>query len=223
MKTVHSALYAVSLILLLLAFLVYQGSFTPPSSIVARVPGVTPVYELRVKVEVVGLDGVTRNDVGALVMVGFTSAYTDSEGVARLQIPVGRYSAYVKSSDLRLIPLTLEIIVESNMTLNTRFEVVKAHPEKMELDSRPGLTSVKMFFTAPEGGRLFISYPQISGVTSNGVPVKMARGVDGVSNFFQRVEPGVVELRLDLEKEIISIDEQSTFVPLQIINWWISA
>lgn len=223
MRIFRRALLTASLILLILAFLVYQGSVALPSSISVRVPGAAPVYEIEVKVEAVGLDGVARPDSGALVTVGFNSAYTDPEGVARLQLPAGRYSTYIKSSDTRLLPLTLELMIESNTSLNARFELMKLYPEKLELNSKPGSTSIKMLLNVPEGGRLFISYPQISGLTPSGSPVKMLRGVDGISNFFQRIEPGEVELKLDLEREIASIDPQSTFVPLQVINWWISA
>lgn len=195
----------------------------PFSTLSATMPGVAPVYELTVNVQVVGVDGAARPDPGALVTVGLQSARTGLEGMARLQITPGKYSAFVKSSDSRLLPLTLELIVEGNISLNVQFILVRLYPDSVELESSSGSTGIRMYLTAPEGGRLFISYPQITGLTPSGSPIKMARGLDGFSNFFQRISPGPLVLDLSIEKEIAAIDVNSTFIPLQIIDWQISA
>jgi hypothetical protein len=186
-------------------------------------PGAVPIYELTVNVQLVGVDGVARPDTGALVTVGLHSTRTDSNGVARLQVAPGKYSAFVKSSDSRLLPLTLELTVEGNISLNAQFRLVRLYPDSVELESRSGTTGIRMHLTAPEGDRLFISYPQITGLTPSGSPIKMARGPDGFSNFFQRISPGPLVLDLNVEREIAAIDVSSTFVPLQIIDWQISA
>ncbi len=216
-------LLAALLALLVIAFTSYQGASVSFSSLSATMPGAAPVYELTVKVRVVGVDGVARPDPGALVTVGLRSTRTDTDGVARLKVTPGRYSAFVKSSDSRLLPLTLELAVEGNTSLNVQFRLARLYPDSIELESRSGSTVIRMNLTAPEGGRLFISYPQITGLTPSGSSVRMARGPDGFSNFFQRISPGPLVLDLSVEKEIAAIDVNSTFVPLQIIDWQISA
>lgn len=223
MRASGKLLLGASLALLIIAFTSYQGASTTFSTLSAAMPGAAPLYELIVKVQVVGVDGAARPDPGAIVAVGLHSARTGPDGVARMKITPGKYSAFVKSSDSRLLPLTLELAVEGNATLNVQFKLVKLYPDGIELESRSGLTEIRMRLTAPEGGRLFISYPQITGLTPSGSPIRMARGQDGFSNFFQRISPGPLTLDLSVEKEIAAIDTNSTFVPLQIIDWQISA
>ena len=223
MRASDRLLLSASLALLIIAFTAYQRASTTFSSVPAAMPGASPVYELIVNVQVVGVDGVERPDPEALVTVGLHSVRTGSDGVARLKIAPGKYSAFVKSGDSRLLPLTLELAVEGNTSLNVQFRLVRLYPDGIELESGAGSTEIRMHLTAPEGGRLFISYPQITGLTPSGSPIRMARGPDGFSNFFQRISPGPLTLDLSVEQEIAAIDVNSTYVPLQIIDWEISA
>lgn len=207
----------------MLTFTVFQGSSIPPSGLSPLAPGVIPTYEVSVNVQFTDVDGWSRPDAGALVKVGLHEAWTDASGWVKLSLPAGRYSAYVKSEDSRLLPLTMELVVDRNMTLQVEFKLLKLSPKEVELESGAGSTRVKMTFEAPDGRRMFISYPQLTGLTSTGLHVRVARGVDGVSNFFQRVEGGVLVLELDVvEGELVMIYPDSTFLPLQIIDWKVS-
>ncbi|MEM1533851.1 MAG: hypothetical protein QW059_02670 [Nitrososphaerota archaeon] len=223
MRTPGRLLLAASLALLILAFITYQGVSMPLSSFSAIMSGATPIFELAVNVQLTGPDGITRPDHKATVIVGLYSAQTGPDGMAQLRLPPGKYSTLVKSSDPRLLPLTMELIVKGNATLNVQFKLARLYPDKIELDSESGSTRIRMELTAPEGERIFISYPQIIGLTPSGSPIKMSRGIEGFSNFFQRISPGTLVLDLLIEKEIAVVDVNSTFVPLEIIEWQVSA
>ncbi|MCS7145884.1 MAG: hypothetical protein RMJ28_05035 [Nitrososphaerota archaeon] len=222
MRRSSRLLLAASLALLVLAFTIYQGVSSPISGLSSAMPGSVPVFELTVHVQLLDPSGVARPDSGAQVTVGLFQVRTDASGLARLSLPAGRYSAFVKSSDARLLPLTLELVVDRNMTLDVQFKLAKMYPEEVILSTGSGSTEMRMILNVPEGGRLFISYPQVSGLTPTGEPVKMTRGVDGFSNFFQRVSPGPLVLDLKVERELATVDAGSTFVPLQIIEWRLS-
>jgi len=217
-------LFAASLATLLLTFTVYQGVGQLPTRFSGSVEGAIPVFDVVVEVQRDDLDGGRVPDAGARVVIGLHSSTTDSSGTARLRIPAGRYSAYVKSSSSGLLPLTLDVLVEKSLSLKVVFRTAKLYPEIVELTSGRDSSRVVMRVTVPEGERLFISYPRIRGITSGGQLFSVPGGpAEAHWNFFQRVSPGDLELIVELDNEISIIDARDTYVPLEEIEWSLNA
>lgn len=216
-------LLATALALLAIVFSVYQGRSESLGGISLRSPVFVPLHEVVVRVWVVGLDGDARPDAGALVWVGLYSATTDKGGVARLTVPAGRYSTYVKSGDGRLLPLTTSLQVDRNITLDVRFKLARLSPERIRLETGSGSTTIKLYISSEEEGRMFISYPHIAALTSKGTPIIISRGGDEYSYFFQQVSRWPLEIVLQVEQEIALVEPQNTYVPLLVVWWEISA
>ncbi len=216
-------LLAAALALLLVAFAAYQGRAEAFRGLSLRGPVLVSSHQVVVRVWVMELNGVWRPDAGALVAVGHQTAVTDEKGIARLVIPGGSYSTYVKSSDNRLLPLTTSLKVDSNLTMNVWFELTKLSPENIKLSVSSGSTVIRLRLSSSGDGKSFISYPYISALTSWGAPVTISRGDGEYSYFFQQVPSWPFEIELQVEEELASIDPQRSYVPLLSIRWETSA
>ncbi|MCS7094760.1 MAG: hypothetical protein NZ988_02995 [Thaumarchaeota archaeon] len=212
MRWRETVAFCAALVLLLTAFNSSAGG-------IDRNFGLSLASKVTFKVHFVEEGGSPRPVEEALVVLGLNGGRTDGGGTYEFIVTPGRYSSYVKLSDVRFSVVVLDLRVERDMTVELTFEVRKLRLEEIALTVGGDGVKLKASIAVPEATFAFASTPSIQGYLSDGTRVRLASYQGDYGYFGYSLNPGEVQsIDVEIETSLATVVPSGSYVPVQLVN-----